>query len=210
MNRPVLVLGAGGHAAVLVDILRQLQVNILGVVATEKPKKCLVFVDIPYFSDDDDVLQFSKDEIFLVNAIGAMPAQEVRFNVYHKFKSLGYSFMTVVSPKAIVSDYAHLAEGVQIMPGCIVNVNAIIGEGTILNSGAIIEHDCVIGKHNHIAPGSVLSGTVVTEDFVHIGTGAQVIQNIYIGAHALIGAGATVTKRLESNKVLYVAKPFLR
>lgn len=45
---------------------------------------------------------------------------------------------------------------------------------------------------------------------MHIATGAKVIQGIQIGERALVGAGATVTKNLESNKTLYVAKPFLR
>lgn len=210
MSKPVLVLGAGGHAAVVIDILRQLNCTVLGLVAKEQPKANPVFEGLTLYSSDDDVLSFDKDSILLVNAIGSLPGQEIRFKVHHKFKQLGYHFMTVVSPQAIVSDYATLSEGVQVMPGTIVNVNAFIGEGTILNTGSIIEHDCVIGKHNHIAPGAVLSGSVVTGDYVHIATGAKVIQGIQIGERALVGAGATVTKNLESNKTLYVAKPFLR
>jgi len=210
LNKPVLVLGAGGHAAVVMDILRQLNCTVVGLVSKEQPKAQGVFEGIVWYPSDDDVLSFDKDKVLLVNAIGSMPGQDVRFKVHQKFKRRGYSFMTVVSPKAIVSDYSLLSEGVQVMPGCIVNVNASIGEGSILNSGAIIEHDCVIGMHNHVAPGAVLSGSVITGDFVHIATGAKVIQGIHIGEHSLVGAGATVTKNLESNKTLYVAKPFLR
>jgi sugar O-acyltransferase (sialic acid O-acetyltransferase NeuD family) len=210
LNKPVLLLGAGGHAAVVMDILRQLNCTVIGVVAKDKPRALGVFEGITWYSSDDDVLSFDNDEVLLVNAIGSLPGQEVRFKVQQKFKQLGYCFMTVVSPKAIVSDYALLSEGVQVMPGCIVNVNASIGEGSIINSGAIIEHDCVIGKHNHIAPGAVLSGAVVTGDYVHIATGARVIQGMHIGERTLVGAGATVNKDLESNKTLYVAKPFLR
>lgn len=210
MNKPVLVLGAGGHAAVVIDILQQLNCIVLGVVAKEQPKANPIFEGLTWYSSDDDVLSFDKDSILLVNAIGSLPGQEVRFKVQQKFKQQGYCFMTVVSPKAIVSDYVMLSEGVQVMPGCIVNVNASVGEGSIINSGAIIEHDCVIGRHNHIAPGAVLSGAVVTGDYVHIATGAKVIQGIHIGERALVGAGATVTKDLDSNKTLYVAKPFLR
>lgn len=204
------MLGAGGHAAVVMDILRQLNCTVIGVVAKDKPRALGVFDGITWYSSDNDVWSFDKDEVLLVNAIGSLPGQDVRFKVQQKFKQQGYCFMTVVSPKALVSDYALLSEGVQVMPGCIVNVNATIGEGTILNSGAIIEHDCIIGRHNHIAPGAVLSGAVITGDYVHIATGAKVIQSIHIGEHTVVGAGATVTKNLESNKTLYVAKPFLR
>lgn len=210
MNRPVLVLGAGGHAAVIVDILRKLNVNILGLVAKELPQSNGVFDGLHCYSSDDDVLEFHCGDIFLVNAIGSLPGQDLRFKIHDKFKKLGYHFASLVSPNAIVSDYATLSEGVQVMPGAIINANSHIGEGSIINSGAIVEHDCMIGYQNHIAPGAVLSGAVVTEDFVHIGTGARVIQGIHIGKHAVVGAGSTVTKDLESNRVLYVAKPFLR
>ena len=210
MNKPVIVLGAGGHASVLVDMLRQLDIDILGIVSKEKPSENGIFSGIPWYKNDEDVLNFEKSTVLLVNGIGSMPGNEIRYKVHSKFKQLGYGFYSVISPKAIVSSYITLAEGIQIMPGCIVNTNVSVGEATILNSGAIIEHDCTIGKHNHIAPGAVLSGSVITEDFVHIGTGAQVIQGMCIGERTLVGAGATVTRNLDSNKTLYVAKPFLR
>ncbi len=210
MNKPVIVLGAGGHASVLVDMLRQLDIDILGIVSKEKPSENGIFSGIPWYKNDEDVLNFEKSTVLLVNGIGSMPGNDIRYKVHSKFKQLGYGFYSVISPKAIVSRFITLAEGIQIMPGCIVNTNVSVGEATILNSGAIIEHDCNIGKHNHIAPGAVLSGSVITEDYVHIGTGARVIQGIRIGERTLVGAGATVTRNLDSNKTLYVAKPFLR
>jgi sugar O-acyltransferase (sialic acid O-acetyltransferase NeuD family) len=210
LNKPVVVLGAGGHASVLVDILRQLDTEILGLISKEKPDEKGIFQGITWYKNDEDVLNFDRSSVLLVNGIGSMPGNGTRYKIHTKFKQLGYYFYSVISPKAIVSRFTNFAEGVQIMPGCIVNTNVTVGESTILNSGSIVEHDCKIGNHNHIAPGAVLSGSVITEDFVHIGTGAQVIQGIRIGERSLVGAGATVTRDLVSNKTLYVAKPFLR
>ncbi|MDB2630018.1 acetyltransferase [Luminiphilus sp.] len=210
MSKPVLVLGAGGHAAVVIEILRQLNCTLLGVVARDKPSAQGIFAGLTWYSSDDDVLAFDKDQISLVNGIGSLPGKELRFKLHRHYKKRGYHFKTLVSPQALVSSSAKLSEGVQVMPGCIVNVNAQIGEGTILNTGTIVEHDCVIGKHNHIAPGVVLSGSVATGDYVHIATGANVIQGIFIGERAVVGAGASVTKKLDSNTTLYVAKPLLR
>lgn len=209
MSKPLLVLGAGGHAAVLVDILRQLNHTIVGLVARDKPADKPVFAGIPYYASDDDVLAFDKDKVMLVNGIGSLPGSNIRTEVHKQFKQAGYQFVTVISPRAIVSDYCSLAEGVQVMPGAIINTNSVIGEGTIINSGAIVEHDCDIGPHNHIAPGVTLSGEVSTGDYVHIGTGAGVIHGISIGNNVMVGAGATVTKNLGNNQKLYVAKPYL-
>ena len=209
MSKPLLVLGAGGHAAVLVDILKQLNCEILGIVSLELPGSDSIFSGLPWYSSDDDVLLFNKEDVLLVNALGSLPGNSIRCELHKKFKVLGYQFKTIVAPSARVSQYAVIDEGSQILPGSIVNINASIGEGSIINTGAIIEHDCVIGRHNHIAPGAVLSGAVVTDDNVHIATGANVIQNIHIGENTVVGAGATVTRDLGNNKVLYGAKPFL-
>lgn len=208
MNKPVLVLGAGGHASVVVDILRQLKCTILGIVATDSSKNDPVFSGLTRYSDDNKILSFDKDDILLVNAIGSLPGHEARFKLHSKYKKLGYSFMTVISPTAIVSDYARMAEGVHVMAGSVINANASIGECSIINTAAVVEHDCKIGQFNHIAPGAVLSGGVTTGSNVHIGTGARVIQGIDIGMCAVVGAGATVTRDLEGGKTLYVAKSF--
>lgn len=204
------MLGAGGHAAVVVEMLRQLNYDIVGLVAQEQPVAQSVFDGLAWYLSDDDVLSFKTESILLVNAIGSLPGQNIRFKIYDKFKKLGYHFATLISPSAIVSEYASLSEGVQVMPGAIVNVNTHVGENSIVNTGAIVEHDCVIGPHNHIAPGAVLCGGVVTNEYVHIGTGSKIIQSIHIGERAIVGAGVTATKNLDSNKKLYVAKPFLR
>lgn len=204
-----MVIGAGGHAAVLIEILLQLDHIIIGLVAKDKPIESTIFSNIPYYDSDDDILSFNKGDVMLVNGIGSLPGFDVRARIHQKFKYHGYQFLSVISPRAMVSGYARLDEGVQIMPGAIVNTNSVIGASTIVNSGAIIEHDCLIGAHNHIAPGATLSGGVITGEHVHVGTGANIIQGIHIGASAVVGAGATVTKNLECNKTLYVARPFL-
>jgi sugar O-acyltransferase (sialic acid O-acetyltransferase NeuD family) len=209
MSKPVLVIGAGGHAAVLIEVLLELNHTIIGLVAIDKPENKPVFFGIPYYSSDEDVLAFEKDKVLLANGIGSLPGSNLRLKVHQKFNQLGYDFITVISPRAIVSQYSTYSEGVQVMPGAIVNANTFIGVGTILNTGAIVEHDCYIGPHNHIAPGVTLSGNVSTGAYVHIGTGACVIQSIEIGDNTVVGAGAMVNKNLASNKKLYVATPLL-
>lgn len=209
MSKPIVVLGAGGHASVLMEILFQQNRNIIGVIAKDRPASSALFDSIPFFSDDEDVLLFDKEDVLLVNGVGSLPGSNRRSQLHQKFKQLGYDFMTVVSPAAIVSDYCKLAEGVQVMPGAILNANCVIGESTIVNTGAIIEHDCKIGNHNHVAPGATLSGAVSTGDFVHIGTGASIIQSITIGSHVLVSAGSTVLVNLSDNSKHYVAKPYI-
>ncbi|WP_139463182.1 acetyltransferase [Aeromonas veronii] len=210
MNKPVIVLGAGGHASVLVDMLRSQGVVPIALVAPAAGTPRAALADIPLWRDEGKILTYSPDEVELVNGIGSLPGNSLRVELFSRYRTLGYHFARLVSAKAIVSDYAVLEEGVQVMAGAIIQAGTRIGPNSIINTGAIVDHDCSIGSNNHIAPGAVLSGGVSTGDAVHIGTGAMLIQNIKIGSHTVVGAGATVMKDLAPNKTLYVAKPFLR
>ena len=206
MNKPLVILGSGGHAAVLVDILRQQNREIIGLVSPEEPINRKVFANIPYFSCDDDVLQFDKSEIKLVNGIGSLPKQNLRANIYEHFSEIGYQFKTVVDCNSIVSAYSELGEGVQVMAGAIIQTGTIIGYNSIVNTGSIVDHDCSIGSNNHIAPGVTISGIVRSGENVHFGTGASVIQSIRIGSNSIIGAGATITKNIEENVICFPAR----
>lgn len=206
MSKALLIIGAGGHASVLVDILRQQKREIVGIVSPEIELKSKVFDGIEHFKNDDDVLKFDNKSIELVNGIGSLPGSQIRALIYLKFLALGYKFASVIATSATISDFAEIQSGVQVFAGAIIQTGATIGANTIINTGVIIEHGCFIGQNNHIAPGATLSGQVHTNEFIHIGTGATVIQGVNIGNKVVIGAGATITKDVEENTICFPAR----
>ena len=203
MNKPLIVIGGGGHASVLVDILHQQKRDIVGIVSPEINSTRKVFQGIPHYIRDEDVLSFSPDTIKLINGLGSLPGSKLRKVIYEKFVMLGYEFESVIATSAIVSTYVTLAKGSQILPNAIIQTGATIGENTIINTGAIVEHDCSVGNNNHLAPSATLSGGVITKENVHIGTGASIIQSITIEAGAIIGAGSVVTKNVGPETIVY-------
>jgi sugar O-acyltransferase (sialic acid O-acetyltransferase NeuD family) len=201
--KPLIILGSGGHASVLVDILKQQRRVILGFVSPGVHPKSQMFCDIPHFAEDDDVFAFDKSEVKLVNGIGSIPGNNLRTLFYNYFSSNGYEFETIISPDSFVSSYAQLHDGVQVMAGAIIQTGAVIGSNSIINTGAIVDHDCNLGINNHVAPGVTLSGQVHSEENVHFGTGASVIQCVKIGKNVVIGAGAAITKNVQENTVCF-------
>lgn len=206
MSKPLLIIGAGGHASVLVDILREQNRDIIGIVSPEIDRSRKVFQGVCHYPYDDDALRFKPDAILLVNGIGSLPKSNLRSKIYDKFVKLGFQFASVIASDAKISDFAELCHGVQVMHGAIIQAGTIIGENTIINTGAIIDHDGDIGLNNHIAPGVTLSGQVQTKENVHIGTGASVIQSVLIGKNTVIGAGSTITKNVAENVVCFPAR----
>ena len=190
MDKPVVIIGAGGHARVLLDSMCLQGVKVLGALDKATDGNFAV----PILGDDDAISTYPTDAVELVNGLGSVGDTGLRSRIFEKFKQLGYSFRTVVHPSAVIAQDCVLGEGAQVMAGAVINTGARIGADSIINTGAVVDHECVIGSHVHIAPGCTLSGGVRVGDGAHVGTGAVVIQGISIGEHALLGAGAVAVR----------------
>ncbi|WP_345866578.1 acetyltransferase [Shewanella algae] len=208
MNKPVIILGAGGHASVLAEILRQQQHDILAMVAPSSSGHGSL-AGIPLWQDEGKILDIPPDQCVLVNGIGSLPDKDLRTQIFNRFKSLGYCFATVISPYAIISPHAKLSEGVQVMAGTILQPGVKVAANSIINTGTIIEHDTIVGMNCHLAPRSTLCGGVTLGDAVHIGAGAVIIQGIQIGHNSVIGSGASVNRHVLDDHIVYPARPHI-
>ena len=195
----VMLLGAGGHAKVLLDALMLADVMVKGVVDPVLAGESTHWRGVPIFGNDDDLLKLVPDQVILVNGIGSVPSSTLRRRLFNRFTEAGFKFMNVVHPSAFIGAGVDLAEGVQIMAGAIIQADTTIGDNSIINTSAVVEHDCAIGRDVHIAPGVVISGGVRVGNGAHIGTGASIIQGVAIGDGAVVGAGTVVVKNVAAN-----------
>jgi UDP-perosamine 4-acetyltransferase len=202
MTRPLVVLGGGGHARVVIDALQAGNRQILGVVDPKLSLGGAGPLGVAVLGGDEALERYPPGEVLLVNGIGGIGSTERRNALYERFRALAYQFACIVHPSAIVSRHAKLGEGVHVMAGCVVQCGVAIGANTIVNTRASVDHDCVIGRSVHIAPGVTLSGSVTVGNESHIGTGAAVIQGITVGRNCLIAAGAVVHRDLADGERL--------
>jgi sugar O-acyltransferase (sialic acid O-acetyltransferase NeuD family) len=191
-SRPVIVLGAGGHAAVIISSLQRLGINILGVTSPDDPVETEI-LGVPVIGKDEEIDAWTTRDIILVNGIGMVTVgKSNRHTCASRMRNLGFHFRTVVDPTAITAPKANLDEGVQILAGAIVQPRASIGRDSIVNTGSRIDHDCDIGVECHICPGVTLAGGVKVKQGSVIGAGTTVIPGITIGEDSLIAAGSVV------------------
>ena len=182
------MLGAGGHASVLMDILEQNKIKVDRIYAPEINGERSVFKGVPFYKDEDEIFQQDSNTIKLVNGVGFLPHSRGRQRISEKFISRGFRFLSIISQSAEISSNAKLGSGVQVLNGAIVQTGAVISDETILNTRAIIEHDCSIGPMNHIAPNATLCGGVNTGANVFVGAGAVVLPNSQIKDCAVLQA----------------------
>ena len=202
-TKGIIIIGGGGHARVLTEILLKQGKYIIGY--TEKNSEHdMGLSDINCIGNDESIFKYHHDKVFLVNGIGSVNYESLknRENVFKKFSALGYKFPEIISNHALVSEFVNLRDGVQIMANATIQSCVLIGENSIINTGAIVEHDCKIGNNVHIASGAVLCGGVSVGNCSHIGAGATIIQSISIGENVLVAAGAVVVKNVSSNSTV--------
>jgi len=198
VSLPVLVLGGGGHAKVLIDALLAASTAIAGIIDPDPLLAGARVLGVPVLGGDTVVKEFSSGEVLLVNGLGSVGLPLRRKRLFEQFKEQGYRFATVIHPSAIISSSVDMEEGVQVMAGAVIQPSCRIGMNTIINTRASVDHDCVVGDHAHVAPGVTLSGGVVIGTACHIGTAAAVVQGVTIGEASVVGAGAVVLKNVPA------------
>ena len=198
MNNPLLIWGAGGHAKVVLDIVRGTGCfDPIVFIDDDLSKTGLSFCGCPVIGGPDELHHFAGSA-FLI-AVGDNRTRARCFG--HALES-GLSPAALFHPTAIIAPSARIGRGTVVMPGVIVNAGAVIGENCIMNSGAIIEHDCRIGSHAHVSPRVVLGGGVTVGPLAHVGIGAVVLPGAVIGEESIVGAGAVVLKEAPAHSTV--------
>ena len=198
MPEQTVIIGAGGHARVIADILYCLNIPLLG------------------FLDDDDAVRFPGqnilgrvgdahhffDQAWFIIGIGRNALREtIAIDYASKAR-----FLTAVHPNAVVAKSAVLGIGTVVMAGAVVNPGAVIGKHVIINTAATVDHDCVLEDYVHLSPGVHLSGTVHVGKRCWLGTGSVVVNNVSLAPDCVVGAGAAVVENLTKSGV-YVGVP---
>lgn len=192
-GRPVIIVGAGGHGAVVADALLAEGRTVLGFVdespqAANGPLPGLAMLG----SDDSLDIDGGYDLANGIGGTGAATGRDRRQDVQVRLEALGFHFTGVRHPSAIVSPHAEVGEGVQLLARSVVQAGARIEAGAIINTGVIVEHGCWIGAFTHCASGAILCGDVEIGEGGHIGAGAVIRQGVRLEAGVVVGAGAVV------------------
>lgn len=193
----LIIIGAGGHAKVIVDIANALGYNILGFL--DDNTAINEFANLKQLGKIEDCTKYIDKAKFVI-AIGNNATRKAIAQRYE------LNFATLIHPTAVVSCEAKIGKGSVVMPKAVINSAAKIGEHCIINTASVVEHDNQIGSFSHISPNATLCGTVNIGEDCHIGASATVINNLSVCDNCTIGAGAVVTKNILE-KGTYIGVP---
>lgn len=185
--KKLIVVGAGGHAAVILNLIRDINKNnyewdLVGCL-DDCAQECL---GNPVIGKIEDMSKYRHDHYF-VFAIGNNSFRAKLAETYQN-----YCYATLIHPTAIVATEVSIGAGTVVLPQVVVHPRTQIGDHVIINTGAIVEHDNIIADYVHLSPRATLCGSVVIGKQTHVGAGSTVIQGIRVVEKCVIGAGATL------------------
>ncbi len=187
----VVIIGAGGHGKVVLDILRAAgQFQPVGFVDADIRLAGTKVGGVPVLGPSNVLPKLRQQRV--AHAIVAIGDNRTRQRYLAAIEAEGFELVSAIHPRSFVSPTARLGRNVVVCPGASIITEARIGDGTIINTGAIVEHECELAEAVHVAPGACLAGRVRIGACAFIGIGAQVIQCLAVGDGATVGAGAVV------------------
>ena len=178
MQKKFGIIGAGGHAKVVIEIIEEMGETIISV--TDHKRSFNEFLGYPVLND-----QPAADLDILI-AVGNNAARKKIAS-----ESTG-NFGLAIHPKACISSRCFIGKGTVVMAGSTINSGSVTGNHCIINTNASIDHDCTLADFVHISPGASIAGNVSVGEGTHVGIGSSIIQGVTIGKWVTIGAGAVI------------------
>lgn len=197
--KKVIVVGTGGHAKVIADIILKSGDEILGFL--DDNYNLNKFINFNFLGKISNYIAF-KDEAEFIIAIGD---SHIRDNISQNMS--GAKWYKAIHPSAVISHIdVKIGEGSVIMANAVLNSCSFIGNHCIINTGSILEHDSKVEDFSHLSVGAKVAGNVTVGKHTWIGVGVNINNNIYITSDCMIGSGCTVVNNI-TEKGIYVGVP---
>ncbi len=211
MRRKILVVGFGGQAREAIDVLEAL--GLAGRIAGYTVHRRHVARQMPVLLGKWKFFRSIEDLVSDRNGFCLVPSvfdPDLRKKIVADLQKKGLeTSLTLVHPKASVSRFAIVGEGVFINANVTLTGNPRVGDYVVINPNCSIHHDVIVGDYVSIAAGAMLNGYARVGNLAYIGSGA-IIRNkngrgqpTRVGRRVVVGMGAVVTKSLPDQVVAY-------
>jgi sugar O-acyltransferase (sialic acid O-acetyltransferase NeuD family) len=182
----IVIAGAGGHGAIVADILRE---EAVGFVDDNAELHGTTILGLPVLGSIASLPKIDHDAI--VVAIGDNRA---RREMTERLIAAGERLARAIHPFTSIAPSATIGDGAMLSAGAIILPRAVIGRGVIVNTKGSVDHDSVVGDFAHVSAGATVGANVRIGDESLVALGASVVSGYRVGARTIVGAGAVVVR----------------
>lgn len=150
------------------------------------------FQNLPVIPFDKIENKFPPMEYKMFIGIGYMKINKIRADRYVQAKKKGYSFISYINSKSVISKNVKIGENCFILENQTIQPFVEIGNNVIIWSGNHIGHHSQIQDHCFIASHVVISGHVKIGKYSFLGVNSTMRDGITIAPRCVIGAGALI------------------
>lgn len=201
MNKPLVLIGGGGHCKSVIDVAESAGYTILGILGQpeEVGKEVLAYKII---GTDDDIPSFVDDAEFVI-AVGQIKNSIIRQKIASRIESAGGKYATIIASDAYVSKYAKLDDGCVVMHRAFVDVAVQIGKNCIINTMANIGHGVTIGDFCHVSADAMICGDCKIGNDVFVGSQSVLSNGIRVCDKVVIGIGSVIRHSIDAHGVYF-------
>jgi len=194
--KTVAIIGGGGLAKEIIEVVEILGYEVYGIFAQEKTD-----IQYPYKGYLNELIKSRSKFSGAILAIGAynLKTNKARNNILSFLKLHNIEQISIISPFARIGKGVEVGKGVYIGHNSVIAVDAKIGDSVSINTGSFIGHDTIIFPNSVIGPNVFIGGNCIIEKDVTIAASSNILQGIRVGANSTVGISSLVLKTLKPN-----------
>jgi UDP-perosamine 4-acetyltransferase len=201
-KQEIIIVGSGGHAKVVIDIIEQEGVyKIYGILTNDLITSLCGY---PVLGNDDYLDQPQLNQKYKIAiGIGGFKDNLLRKTIFNKLVQKNFDIVNCIHPSAIISSSVKLGSGIVIFAGVILNPEVVVHDNCIIATGSTIDHETIIKSHCLISAGvSIGANTCIDEESL-CALGSKVISQVNVGRNVLVAAGAVVTNNILDGEIVF-------
>jgi sugar O-acyltransferase (sialic acid O-acetyltransferase NeuD family) len=179
----LLVVGAGGHGRSVAEAAKLSgRFEVVGFL-DDALSAGISVLGVPVLGA---VASMAQHQSVVNQAIVAVGNNAAREKLMMQLTEVGFTWDTVVHPRAIVSPSSVIGAGSAVMAGAIVATEARLGAGAIVNCGAVVKHHATVKDYGHLGVNASMAGGTL------LGRGAWMQAGAALGYEVAVPSGVTL------------------
>ena len=204
MEKKLIIIGAGGAGREIAQIAydisstKQMDWSLYGFIDDSYIFTGENILNIPVLGNIENWIP-KNDEVFICS----IAKIDSRKKIIENLEKKGATFINLIHPTAIVSEFAIFEKGLVVYPFTVISTNVKIGKHVMLNMHNSIGHDAKIGNFSVLSSFCDVTGYVSIGESVFLGSHVTIAPNLQIGNNAIVGIGSVVVNSVKNGKKVF-------